>query len=106
MRNHYHFWLSWMRIEWAVPSFLAISGYYVLDSYARSGSWKEFIKRRILRIFPALLVSLALIAAFAGPAESGKTFLYYLSCGLWGSSYNGVVWSLGAEEVAYLLLAI
>jgi len=101
----YHLWPKGYDVVWAVPAFLAISGYYVLQSYEQSVSWREFIKKRVLRIAPAFAVSLAVVGS---AVNVWPTLISYGSLGLiqpkgWA---NIPVWSLGAEEVAYALLVI
>jgi peptidoglycan/LPS O-acetylase OafA/YrhL len=93
---------------WAVPGFLCISGFYVLRSYERSASWADFAVRRCLRIFPAFAVSLALSTLLGGWSTIAPTLLFYVTAGnvVSGPVYNGIVWSLGAEEIAYIALAL
>jgi peptidoglycan/LPS O-acetylase OafA/YrhL len=93
---------------WAVPGFLCISGFYVLRSYEQSASWADFAVRRCLRIFPAFAVSIALCTLLGGWSVIPRILLYYVTAGnvLHGIIYNPVIWSLGAEEIAYLVLAL
>lgn len=94
---------------WAVPAFLSISGFYVLRSYERSDSWRQFIKKRLLRIMPAFTVSLLIVAAAGGAFAVLEVLKCYASLGLAPESphlMNAASWSLGAEEVAYGILAV
>jgi peptidoglycan/LPS O-acetylase OafA/YrhL len=104
----YHSWPTEYGIAWAVPAFLAISGFYVLRSYEQSSSWLEFIKKRVLRIVPAFLLSLILIGYKGGLTTVWNVLVYYATVGevRLGPFVNGPVWSLGAEEIAYAVLAI
>lgn len=109
-----HIWFTvdpnfgWAGYVMAVPSFLAISGFLVLQSYFESGSWRVFIKKRALRVMPALLVSLLLCTVLLDMAAMYNSFLNWLTGGLYTFSgrANGPLWSLAWEELAYLLLAV
>jgi peptidoglycan/LPS O-acetylase OafA/YrhL len=97
-----HYW-----VDWAVPAFLAISGFYVLRSYEQSANWLEFIWKRVLRIVPAFLVSLALVAVAGGVKAALYVLYFYATLGIpRNPGLNVPVWSLGAEEIAYGVLAI
>jgi len=101
-------WSSTYGLPWAVPAFLSISGFYVLRSYEQSGTWVEFIKKRILRIVPAFLVSLLIVGLAGGFPMVWHVFVFYATVGTvrLGPFVNAPVWSLGAEEIAYVLLAV
>jgi len=98
---------SWNAYVIAVPAFLSISGFLVLQSYSESGSWTAFIRKRALRILPALCVSLMLCLVLFGFAGMRNAFLNWITGGLYTLSgmANGPLWSLAWEELAYLLLA-
>lgn len=53
-----------------VGVFFVISGYLVTASLLRSASLSDYLKKRLLRIEPALVVSLALTALVLGAAET------------------------------------
>jgi len=93
---------------WAVPGFLAISGYYVLQSYEKSSSWRSFFWKRFLRVMPAFVVSLYICWLISGTDGITQSLRYYFTLGL--TTYRGVpntnLWSLFAEELCYVLLAI
>ena len=95
-----------------VPIFLTISGYLVLSSYARSSSWFQFAWKRLVRIIPPLLCSFLLVLVLFGTTELGNCVVYYLTCGLRqmgghiGEPVNGPLWSLGTEEIFYVVLAL
>src|SRR5215217_1831560 len=50
-----------------VAGFFAISGCLVYQSFLRSSSYREFLLKRSLRIFPGLLVNLLFIAFIVSP---------------------------------------
>jgi peptidoglycan/LPS O-acetylase OafA/YrhL len=109
-----HIWFTvdpsfnWAGYVMAVPAFLAISGFLVLQSYSESESWLVFIKKRALRVMPALLFSLLLCLVLLDTTATYNSFLNWLTGGLYTlpSRANGPLWSLAWEELAYLLLAI
>lgn len=114
-----------------VPVFFAISGYLVFDSLLRLGSLRRFFIHRDARIYPALILNIALIEILlyaAGqssfPRESWRVatyFIYYFAtasdalAALWsrtGGIYDfngffhiypsGVLWTLTVELTFYL----
>lgn len=92
----------------AVPAFLAISGFLVLKSYEDSDTWGTFMRKRALRLLPALVVSMVLCwALFDGVAVYGA-FINWISGGLFAPQgmVNTPLWSLAWEELAYLCLAL
>ena len=50
----------------AVPGFLAVSGFCVLQSYERSQGWLHFAWKRVCRIMPALGFSFLLVGLIWG----------------------------------------
>ena len=116
----------------AVSVFMAISGYFVTQSWDRDPSWWRYLVRRFLRIFPALavvvLVSAYVIGAvvttlplreyLTSPMTSGyvkhNLVLYPVMYNLpevftgnvYGPAVNGSLWSLPVEVIGYLLVAI
>lgn len=99
---------QWNAFVMAVPAFLAVSGFLVLQSYSESGSWKAFIRKRALRILPALLLSFVLCWVLFDWAATWNSILNWATGGLFTLQgwANGPLWSLGWEELAYLLLAL
>lgn len=103
-----------------VELFFMISGFVILMTLERCETFKEFIWRRWLRLFPAMLLATAILLAFssfglAGPndntgpldALSGLTFIHPQ---LWQTvtrqpfdSLDGVFWSLYVEAGFYLI---
>lgn len=107
--------------------FFTISGYLLARSWSRAPRPLPFLVRRIFRIFPALVVTVALTAFVIGPVVTARSVNEY-----WGNpqtwSYlqgailmptyelpgvflsnpswvvNGSLWSLGPEFCCYLAL--
>ena len=50
--------------------FFAISGFLISSSFTRSDTLQQFIRARIARLFPGLIVSLLLVALVMGPLVS------------------------------------
>lgn len=117
---------------YGVHCFFIISGFLVTTSLARSNGTLDFLWRRFLRIYPALLVSVVvcafiLVVPFSsrGPASAFTTLapLRFIAANLvWpGSGYrlvdvtfypgplgiiiNGSLWSLGFELLCYVAIA-
>ncbi len=115
-----------------VGIFFVISGFLVAGSWAREPSFPAFLAKRVLRIFPALLVALLLTAFVLGPLvttlgagdylRAPATWLYVpRNLSLYGVTYalpgvflavpvagivNGSLWTLRLEFTAYLGLAL
>ena len=66
-----------------VPAFLGISGFLVLKSYAESGSWLIFIRKRLLRLLPALLVSFIVCYFLFDWTVAYNSVLVWLTGGLY-----------------------
>lgn len=99
---------AWPGFVIAVPAFLAISGFLVLQSYAESGSWRVFIRKRALRVLPALCVALLLCLVLLDVGTTLNSFVLWLTGGLYvpPGDRNVPLWSLAWEELAYGLLAL
>lgn len=120
-----------------VDVFFAISGYLIFRTFSRDmaqaarpvAALGPFLKRRFLRLFPAVLfwvVMSVLLAAFAVAAPysaiwpiiksglaglTGWSNLYYVLCvpdyaACGNADFNGVTWSLSAEWQFYLSLSL
>lgn len=99
---------AWAGFIMAVPAFLAISGFLVLKSYEESGSWSFFLKKRGLRILPALAVSMLLCFALFDGFAVWNSVLNWVSGGFYTleGAANAPLWSLAWEELAYACLAL
>ncbi len=103
----YNLWpTNGYRPVWAVPAFLAISGYYVLQSYEMSTTWGNFIWKRALRVTPGLLVGLGLAFLARGAPGVVGSLRAYATLGYRSNGAIMPVWSLGVEEIAYGALAV
>lgn len=115
---------------WAVAGFFCISGYLITASRDHSRSLGEFLWRRFLRIYPAFLAVLVVVAFAIAPAAGAlagagawapaSAVSYVVSnMGVWifqldigemlGSTpfpgvWNGSLWTLGYEALCYLVI--
>lgn len=115
----------------SVKTFLIISGFLVCKSWFNNSNTKRFIKARVLRIFPALIV-ITLISVFVlGPLvtvlpldeyfTSKQTYRYLKNIFLFRIEYvlpgvyinniykfavNGSLWSLTYEVVFYIIIIL
>lgn len=101
----HYFHPSWMLVP-CVPMFLALSGFLVPGSWEHSRGWGHFAWKRFLRIIPGYTAMLLVLGWFVGPSEVTGNLVTYVTAGFMGSGFNGAVWSLGAEELAYFVLAL
>ena len=98
--------INYPQFPW-VPAFIAISGYVITQSISRSRGYTHFAWKRLLRVDPAFLMSLALVATLGGSVQAA--LIDWLSILLNLSSKggaNGPLWSLSLEEVLYFSLAL
>lgn len=119
---------------WAVSGFFAISGYLISASAESNDRWKDFFKRRFLRIFPAFWVVLLVVGFVFAPLYShfflkgsdDYTFIdgltYFLSNftlviadhsvggtlsdAAYANAWNGSLWTLAPEFVCYTLIFV
>ena len=110
------YWLSYS--HHGVQIFFCISGYVIARSFARQRPFRgagPFLVRRLLRIYPAFLVSLAVAVLVriwysgAGSVQAGALLanLLFLN-GLFAlhvTAYNYVTWSLFFEFIFYVVFA-
>ena len=113
-----------------VAMFFAISGYLVTRSYTRHGSFAAYAEARLLRIYPALILAVALTVLLGAVLTSVGTWdflsskqtveyaihdstlidLRYTLPGVFGdnpsSAVNGSLWTLPVEMRMYILVAI
>jgi peptidoglycan/LPS O-acetylase OafA/YrhL len=120
--------------EFAVDMFLAISGYLVTRSWEVSRSTSSFLVKRVLRLYPAFLVLMAVQAFVLAPLSSREIFGGYTARQLgllafeaidlvgYGFPYGGLLttfpdnplplemnvslWTIRYEFLCYLLLAV
>ena len=111
----------------AVNVFFSISGYLIATSWRSSPRPVGFLRRRIARIFPALIAAVLITVLVLGPIvttvrpgayfAAGETWAYlsgivlapsYALPGVFDANpttaVNGSIWSLGPEFVCYLLV--
>lgn len=113
---------------YAVKMFFALSGFLIVASWTHDPNAGRFLAKRVLRIFPALILVVVLSACVLGPLVTrlplseyfghsmfGDYFLnlrLYISYSLPGvfeanvypNAVNGSLWSLPAEFFMYLLV--
>ena len=63
--------------EFAVAGFFLVSGYLILKSWLRNPSTKDFLNKRIRRIFPAFVVASVLSVAIVGPLGAESASIYF-----------------------------
>ncbi|RNL60442.1 acyltransferase [Nocardioides marmoriginsengisoli] len=92
-----------------VDIFFVLSGYLItlvlVREHDRSGavSLRDFWVRRLLRLYPALLVMLVLGAFFYGTLGDGGTFVGYLKTAAGAGLYvENLLWGLGGSELGHL----
>ncbi len=116
--------------EIAVDVFFVISGYLITGSYLRSRDVVDYLRKRALRLFPALWCAVLFATVFLGPLvtklplseyftnSQTRTYLgnlylntSYLLPGVFvGNPYpnavNGSLWTLPAEVFMYLVVMV
>lgn len=117
-------------VAMALPMFFALSGFLVTGSALRTNHLKIFLTFRALRILPALIVEVSLSALVLGTMlttlrlsdyfTSGEFIEYFGSIigrvrfalpGLFETNkvpliVNGALWTLGAEVICYVAIAL
>jgi len=114
----------------ALMGFFAMSGYQISDSWRQDPCWWRFSVKRVLRLWPPLLLVVLVTALVIGPLVSTSDLSQYLSAratwgyvvhnaGLytlqhrlpgvfvnnpWPWSANGAIWTLPMELTGYLLV--
>ncbi len=115
---------------WAVSTFFVISGYLICGSYINSSSWRSYLWKRALRLFPALAVATLFGAFIVGTLTTkldlGAYFThaqtwdylknivlntrYYLpgvfTDNVYPNAVNGSLWTLPVEASMYLILMV
>lgn len=114
----------------AVGVFFVISGMFISASFERTPSWQDFVRNRVLRIMPALIVVISLLALVVGPAVTTlplneyfvakETWLYFRNIlfmpmalhlpGVFQGStldtVNESIWTLRFEVACYVVAAL
>lgn len=109
--------------------FFAISGFLIAGSWIAQPNLRTFVKKRVLRIWPAAAVMVVLTTLVVGPLFTNRAN-YFAEAGPWSYALrnllilpyqqvipgvfadnpfpetNGVIWTLGVEVVAYVGIAI
>ena len=68
----------------ALCFFMVVSGFLVAHSWTQSRGWREFLRRRVLRVYPAFFVASALSAFVAVPLGSPDAAAYLASIDVLG----------------------
>lgn len=112
-----------------IQVFLAVSGYLVTESWMNSRNLSTFIRKRISRIFPGLIVCILLTTFVLGPSLTSLTAKEYFShdgtylylnnillypvyslpgvfeSNTYPNAVNGSLWSLPVEFACYIVIA-
>ncbi len=106
--------------EVAVDGFFLISGYLITASWQRSRNAMDYLRRRVLRIYPGFLVAVAFCSFVAGPLIVPNASLYWQNFQFknWlfpafnlegayspGIETNGSLWSIRYEFLCYVAVA-
>jgi peptidoglycan/LPS O-acetylase OafA/YrhL len=75
----------------ALCFFMVVSGYLVTHSWFQSDGWRDFMKRRVLRIYPAFLVASVFSAFVAAPIGSRAVLDYLESLDVFGFGVNALL---------------
>ena len=71
-------WLGYL-LQLILPMFFALSGFLVAGSMYRNPNLRVFLTLRVIRIYPALAVEVALVALFLGPMLTTVPLREYFS---------------------------
>ena len=115
--------------SFAVAIFFTFSGYFIMRSLMTKGD-KGFIKNRIKRILPELIIVVTLTVLIVGPLFTSysvinyffniNTYKYFLNAvmipyhflpgvftnNIYGSTVNGALWTIPVEFCCYIFLFI
>lgn len=113
-----------------VASFFSIGGYLITKSWIRQPVFKQYLVKRVCRIFPALIVCVLLTVFVVGPLttsltlkeyfSSSLTWKYMLNCVFYinhllpgvfenniaSRAVNGSLWCLPVEFLMYLVIPL
>jgi peptidoglycan/LPS O-acetylase OafA/YrhL len=111
----------------ALCFFMVVSGFLVTHSWFESAGWRDFLRRRVLRVYPAFVVASVVSAFVAAPLGSPSGWAYLNSIDLgqfladvaqlnklsvppsflsnpFPGPINGSLWSIKIEFECYLVL--
>jgi peptidoglycan/LPS O-acetylase OafA/YrhL len=111
----------------ALCCFMVVSGFLVTHSWFESAGWRDFLRRRVLRVYPAFVVASVVSAFVAAPLGSpdGRGYLNTIDLGRFLADLvqlnklsvppsflanpfpgpiNGSLWSIKIEFECYLVL--
>jgi peptidoglycan/LPS O-acetylase OafA/YrhL len=97
--------ISYWQFPW-VPGFIAISGYVITQSMSSSRGYAHFAWKRLLRVGPTFLLSLALVALLGGSVYGALSDWLSILLNLAHTGTNEPLWSLSLEEMLYFSLAV
>lgn len=83
-----------------VLCFFVISGFLITESYLKNINWARYLKNRILRIFPALFISVLFSVFIVGLAATTLTIPSYLNN---TSIYSFIIHNITLYEIHYYL---
>ncbi len=105
-----------LNLTWTgVDLFFVLSGFLIggilMDNRQASNMFSVFYARRVLRILPLYLLTIALFQAFGSPDSLWPYLTFtqnfvWAADGHWGPMWTGVTWSLAVEEQFYLVLPL
>jgi peptidoglycan/LPS O-acetylase OafA/YrhL len=108
-----------------VMIFFSISGFFIARSFARKSSLRSFLRARALRLFPALMVVLAVTVIVAATLSTASAKIYWsavpeyylrnlslfflkyelpgvFTTNPYGGAINGSLWTLNYEVLCYM----
>ena len=114
----------------SVNAFFAISGFLITSSWIYSATWLDFIKKRVLRIYPGWIAAIAFCVFIIGPLsgvsipeyfKNHDTYLMFRTLSIRGyhdalpgvfgtnpfpNAVNGSLWTLPFELKCYAVVAL
>lgn len=75
----------------ALCFFMVVSGFLVTHSWFQSDGWRDFLRRRVLRVYPAFLVASVFSAFVAAPIGSRAALDYLESLNPFGFVVNALL---------------